>query len=156
MSRDTNEGFMMRFKTITTNLLTIVHLLFEPIIYLEKPKDYLEASISIRQIPWTLTFSNPVIPPYLFSYFFFGNMLGSNRYWWGTVKSHVGNSSDCCGGRNTTGKMKCTAGRYCISIIDLIKGGYFLCWVTSIRWKLLLRKSLASRSENSLILINLL
>ena len=136
MSRETNEGVMIRFKTITTNLSTIVHLLVEPIKSLEKPKAYLEASISIRQLTWTVTFSKPVISLSLFSFFFFGNMLISNRYWWGTVESHVGNSADLCGGRNTTGKMKYTASRNCISIIDLIKGRCVLSWGPSIRWKI--------------------
>ena len=48
MSRETNEGVMMRFKIITTNLSTIVHLLVEPITSLAKPKASLEAYISIR------------------------------------------------------------------------------------------------------------
>ena len=51
MSREVNEGVMMRFKTITENFSTIVHLLVEPIISLAKPKAYVEASISIRKIP---------------------------------------------------------------------------------------------------------
>ena len=100
-----------------------------------KSKASLEASISIRQLPWTITSSKPVVSTSLFSFFFFGNMLISNRYCWGTVESHVGNSADCCRGRNTTGKMKCMASRNYISIVDLIKGGYVICWDTSIRWK---------------------
>ena len=38
MSRETNKGVMMLFKTITTTLSTIVHLLVEPIISLAKTK----------------------------------------------------------------------------------------------------------------------
>ena len=50
MSRETNEGVMMRFKTITANLKTIVHLLVEPIISLAKPKASVEAYIYIRKL----------------------------------------------------------------------------------------------------------
>ena len=70
----------MRFKTITTNLMTVVHLIVEPITFLAKPKAYLEASISIRQLPGTVTSSKPVISPSLFSFLFFGNILRHNRY----------------------------------------------------------------------------
>ena len=126
MSGETNEGVMMHFKKITMNLLTIVHPLVEPITSLAKPKASLEASIYIRQIPWTVTSTKPFLSPSLFSFFFFGNMLRSNRYSWGTVLSHVGNNADSCGGRNTTRKLKCMANRKCISIIDLINGGYVL------------------------------
>ena len=134
MSREKNKGVMMRFKTITANLSTILHLLVEPITSLEKQKAYLEESISIRK-PWTVTSSKPVISPYMFRFFFFGNMLRSNGYRWSTVESHVINSADRCGGINTTGKMKCMVSRNCISIIYLIKGRYVLCWGPSIRWK---------------------
>ena len=48
MSRETNEGVMMRCKTVTANLLAIVLLLVEPITSLAKPKAYLEAYLSIR------------------------------------------------------------------------------------------------------------
>ena len=51
MSREMNEGAMMHFKTITMNLLKIVHYLVEPIKSLERPKAYLEASIFIRKLP---------------------------------------------------------------------------------------------------------
>ena len=51
MSTETNEGVMMRFKTIMTNLSTIVHLLVEPITSLGKPKASLEEYIYVRQIP---------------------------------------------------------------------------------------------------------
>ena len=134
MSRETNKGVVMRFKTITMNLSTIVHLIVEPITFLAKPKASLEEYISIRQLPWTVTSSKPVISPSLFSFFFFGNMLRSNRYSWGTVYSHFGNSADRCGGRNTTRKMKCTSSRNCISIVNLIKGRCVLCLGTSIGW----------------------
>ena len=43
MTREANEGVMMYFKTITMNLLTIVHPLVEPITSLAKPKASLEA-----------------------------------------------------------------------------------------------------------------
>ena len=136
MSRETNEWVMMHCKTVTMNMSTIVHpLIVETITSVAKPKASLEASISIRQLPWTVTSSKPVISPSLFIFFFFGNMLRSNGYWWGTVKSHVVNSADCNGWRNTTGKIKCTESRKCISIIDLIKARYVICWGPSIRWK---------------------
>ena len=63
MSRETNEGVMMRFKTITANLSTIVHLLVEPIKSLEKPKASLEASFSIRQLSWTVTSNKSIVSP---------------------------------------------------------------------------------------------
>ena len=133
----------MRFKTITMNLSIILHLLVEPITYIEKPKASMEASISIRKLTWTVTSSNPVIYPSLYSFLFFGYMLISNRYLWGTVESHVVNSADRCGGRNTTGKMKWTESRNCISIIDLIKGRYVICWVPSIIWKIIVEEILS-------------
>ena len=46
-----NEGVMMHFKTITTNLLTMVQLLVEHITSLEESKDSTEEYISIRKIP---------------------------------------------------------------------------------------------------------
>ena len=156
MLREKNEGVMMYFKTITMNLLTIVHLLFEPITSLANPKAYLEESFSIGQLPWTVTSSETEIFPSLFSFFFFRNILRSNRYWWGTVENHVGNSADRCGGRDTTVRMNCTASRNCIYIIDLIKGMHVFFWGPSIRWKGIGEQSWASRSNNSLIPINLL
>ena len=50
MSRETNEGVMMRYETIRTDLLKIVHHVVEPIKFLAKPKAYMEASFSIRKI----------------------------------------------------------------------------------------------------------
>ena len=44
MSRNTNEGVMINFKTITMNLFTIVYPLVEPITSLAKPKASLGAS----------------------------------------------------------------------------------------------------------------
>ena len=123
MSRETNEVVMMRCKKITSNLSTIVHLLVEPIKYLAKPKSSIEESLYIRQPPWTVTYSNPVISPPLYSFFSFVNMLISNRYWSITVLSYVVNSSRRCRGINTTGKMKSMASKNCISIVGLIKGG---------------------------------
>ena len=151
MSRETNEGVIMRCKTIMAKFSKIVHLLGEPITSLAKPKAYIEAYISIRQPPWILTSSNPFIYPSLSILFYFINMLISNRYWWSTVLSYVGNISGRCRVRDTTRKMNFTASRNCISIINLIKGGYVLCWGPNIRWKVLLKKSWASCSENSLI-----
>ena len=90
MSRETNEGVMMYFKTITMNLLTIVHLLVGPITYLAKLKAYMETSFLIMQLPWTVTSSKPVISPSLLSFLFFCNMLKFNRYWPGTVESNAG------------------------------------------------------------------
>ena len=81
---------MMRFKTITTNLSTIVHLIVEPITSLVKPKACLDASIFISQLPLTVSSSKPVISPSLLSFLFFCNIPKSNRYWWGNVESHVG------------------------------------------------------------------
>ena len=80
MSRETDEGVMMRCKTITANLLIIVRLLVEPITSLAKPKSYLESYIYISQPPLTVTSINPVIYPSLSSFFSFSNMLRSNRY----------------------------------------------------------------------------
>ena len=137
MSRETNEEFMMRFQTITMNFSTLVHILVESITPLAQPKAYLEAYISVIQLPLTVTSSKPVISTSLFSFFFFGNMLRYNRYSWGTVESHVWNSADRCRGIKTTGKMMCMTSRNCISIIYLIKGRYVLCWGTSIRWKII-------------------
>ena len=125
-----------------------------PIISLAKQKASLEASISIRKLPWTVTSSKPVINTSLFSFFFSRNMLRSTRYSWGTVESHVRNSSDSCGGRNTNRKLNCTESRNCISIIGVIKGGYVIWWGPSIRWNLLLKQSWSSRSDNSLLPIN--
>ena len=90
MSREVNKGVIMHFKTITTHLSTIVHLPAEPIISLAKPKSSLEAYFSIRKLPWTVTSNKPVISLYLFSFFFSGNMLRSNIYWWCTIESHAG------------------------------------------------------------------
>ena len=149
------RGSRNAFQNNLTYLSTIVHLLVEPITSLAKPKYYLEASISIRQLPWTWISSKPVIYPSLFSFFVFGNILRSNRYWWGTVESHVGNSADRCGGRHRTRKMKYTASRNCILTIGLIKGRYVLCWFPPIRWKVFLKQSWACRSKNSQIPINL-
>ena len=129
MSKEMNKGVEMHCKTVTAILLTIVRLLVEPITSLVKPKDSLEAYISIRKPPLTVTFSKTVISPSLFRSFYFGNILRSNRYWWSTVLSYVVNSADCCGGRNATGKMKCTAIRNCLSIIDLIKRRYVISGV---------------------------
>ena len=135
MSRETNEGVMMRCKKITANLLTILHLLVEHITPLEKPKASLEAYISIRQPTCTVIYSNPVISLSLYSFFYFGSMLRSNIYWWSTVESYVGNSAGHRGGINTTVKTRLTASRNCIYIIYLIKGSYVLCWGPSISWK---------------------
>ena len=109
MSRETNEGVMMHSKKIMMNFLKIVHPLVEPITSLAKPKASLEAYFFIRQLPLTVTFTKHVVSPSLFSFFFFGHMLISNRYSSGNVESHVGNSADSCRGRNTTIKLKYTA-----------------------------------------------
>ena len=50
MSRETKEGVMMCFKTITMNLLTIVHPLVEPITSLAKPKASMEGYVFIRKL----------------------------------------------------------------------------------------------------------
>ena len=143
MSRETNEEVVIYFKTVTMNLFTIVQLIFETITSLAKPKASLEAYFSISQLPCTVNSSKPVISPSLFSFFFFGNMIRSNRYSWGTVDIHVGNSADSYGGRNTTIKLKLTESRNYISIIKLIKGGYVLSWGPSIRWNLIVEEILS-------------
>ena len=51
MSKETNKGFVINFKTITTNLLTILGLIVEPIIPLAKTAAYLKVYLSIRQPP---------------------------------------------------------------------------------------------------------
>ena len=126
---------MMRFKKITANLSKIVCLIVEPITYLAEPKDSPEASLYISQTTWTITSSKPVIYPSLSSFLYFGNMMISNGYWWSTVESYVVNSSVCCRGINTTGKMKLTESRNFNSIINLIKGRYVICWSNNIGWK---------------------
>ena len=142
MSRVTNKGVMMRCKAVTANLLTVVGLPVEPSTAIAKPKGYLDASLSIRQPPRTVTSSNPVISPSLSSFFFFSSMLRSNSRshrsigkQWITVESYVGNSADLYGRRNITGKMKCKASRNYLSIIELIKGRYVLFRGPSISWK---------------------
>ena len=155
MSRKTNDGVMIRYKKITANLLTIVRLLVEPITSLEKTKDSLEAYLSISEPPWTVTSSKPVISPSLSRFFSFGSMLISNRYLWSTVLSYVGNSDGRCGGRNTTGKTKCTASGNFISTTNLINGGgMFFDKVPLSFEKGLLNQYWASHSKNSLITIN--
>ena len=143
MSRETNEGVMMHCKSITANLLTIVGLLVENITSLAKPKASLEASLSIRKPPLTLTYSKPVISPSLSSLISFRSILRYNSrsprsigYWWSTVESYVGNSSGHCGGRNITGKMKFTSSIKCVSFIGLIKGRSVLFRGTSISLKI--------------------
>ena len=48
---ETNEGVVMHFKTITTNLSKVLHLLVESIIYLSKQKASMQASIYTRNFP---------------------------------------------------------------------------------------------------------
>ena len=143
MLREMNEGVIMNFKTITMNLLTILHPLVEPITSLAKLKDYLEAYIYVSQIPWTVNSINPVIYTSLFSFFFFVSMLISNGYWWITLLSYFGNSYGLCRGRNTTGEMKCTTSRNCLSIIDLINERYVLLQGTSISFKRIVEEILS-------------
>ena len=90
MSREKNKGVIICFKIFTRNLYTIVHLLVEPIISQAKPKASMEAYISIMWLLRTVTSCMPVISPYLFSFFFSGNILRSNRNWWGTIEIHAG------------------------------------------------------------------
>ena len=67
MSSDMNKRVVMRCKTITSNLLTVVRLLVEPSTAVEK-KGSLEASIYIRRTTLTLTSSKTIIyPPYIAS-----------------------------------------------------------------------------------------
>ena len=105
----------MRWKTITANLLKIVGLLVEPIISLEKPKDYLEASFPIRKSLWTVTYSKPVISTSLYNFSSFSSILRSNSrshqsigYWRITVESYVINSDGRCKGINITGLLELT------------------------------------------------
>ena len=116
---------MMHSKTIRMNLLTIVHpFIVETITSVRKTKGF-SGGIYFRQENFreTVTPSKPVIPPSQLSFFFFGKMLGSNRYSQRTVLSQVGNIADSCVWRNTNRKLKCTASINCISIINLINGG---------------------------------
>ena len=137
MSRETNEWVMMHFKKITMNLLTIVHpFIVETMTSIAKPNSYLEASISIRQLPLTGTSSKPVISPSQLSFLFFGQMRG-------TVLSEVRNSADSCGGRNRSRKLKWTASRNCIFIINLIKGRCVLWWGPSIIWEVIVEAILS-------------
>ena len=143
MARETNKGVMTCCKTIMANLSTIVRLLFEAITSLAKPKDSLEASLHISQTTWTLTSSNTFISPSLSRLFSFGIILRYNRYWWSTVLSYIGNSAGRCGGKNTTGKMKCTESRNFVSVIDIIKGRYVIFRDPNIRWKMIVEAMLS-------------
>ena len=153
---------MMRCKTITSNLLTVVGLLVEPSTPIAKPKASIKAYLSIRPPPWTVTSSKPVIYPSLSCFFSLSSMLRSNSrshrsiwYWWSTVESYVENSDNHCGRRNRTGKMKCKESRKCLCFINLNKGGMlFAVSPVSVK-KLSLKQSRTSRYENSLIPINL-
>ena len=49
ISRETNEGVMMRCKTTKAKSLTIITIIVEAIASLEKPKASIKAYISIRQ-----------------------------------------------------------------------------------------------------------
>ena len=69
---------MMRCKAIMANLLTVVGLIVEPITDIEKPTGYIEGYISIRQPPWKVTYSKPVISLSLSILFYFCSMLISN------------------------------------------------------------------------------
>ena len=135
MLRDKNEEVMICCKTITSNFLTIVRLLVEPSTSLSKPKASLEASLYIRQPPLTLTSSKTAISPSIYIFFSFVNILISNRYWWSTVSSYVGNSAGRCGGRNRTGKINYMADRNCLPILDLNKGRYSIFRGTSLGFK---------------------
>ena len=161
MSKETNEGVVMRCKTITANLLIIVGLLVEPITYLAKLKASLEASIYTIKPTWTVNYSKPFISPSLSILLSFNSIMRSNsrshqsiRYWWITVESYAGNSAGRCGRINRTGKMKYTEIKNRLSFIDLVKGGHVFCRGTNISWKWLLKQSRATRSNNSLIPIN--
>ena len=142
VSRETNEGVMIRCKEITDNLLTVVGLIVEPRKAIEKPKSSIGEYISISQPQQTVTSSKPFIYHYIYSFFFFISMMRSNGrsyrcilYLWSTVESYIGNSAGLCESINRTGKMKCTASKYCIYFVELIKGRYVLWRGTSISWK---------------------
>ena len=132
----------MRCKAVTSNLLTVVGLIVEPRIAIEKIKGYIEAFIYMIQTPITVTSINLANPPHLSSFLFFSSMLISNSRshqsigkQWSTVENYVENSADLCGSRNRTEKMRCTESRKCLSSIDIIKGGYVLFRGPSISWK---------------------
>ena len=65
-------------KSSTTNLFTLVGLLFEPSISISKPKGYLEASIYIRQTYVTVTYNSHVIPLSILRSLFSSSMLITN------------------------------------------------------------------------------
>ena len=103
---------------------------------------YLGISFCYMQPPWKVTCSKPVKSPYISSFFSFGSMLiyisislQSIGYYWSTVESYVVNSVGRYGGRNITGKMKCTASGNYLSFINLIKGGYVIFQDPNINWK---------------------
>ena len=125
-------------------MLTIVSLLVEPITYLSKPKAPLDAYLFISQHPWTVNSIKPIIYPSLYILFSFGGIMISNRYWLNTVLSYVGNSSDRCGGRNTTVKMKYMSSRNCLSIVDLIKVRCVIFQCHSITFKSIVEEILSN------------
>ena len=137
MSRETNGWVMMHCKTVTINMLTIVHpFIVETTTSVAKPKASLWASLSVRQIPWTVTSSKPVISSSQLGFLFFGIM-------WGTALSQVRNSAESSGGRNRSRKLKWTASRNCIFIIDFIKERYVLCRVPTIRLEVIVEAILS-------------
>ena len=75
MSRKTNERVMMRYKTNTANLLTILGLLVEHVTSLAKPKASIEAYIAIRKTYYIVTSIKPVIYPSVSRLFSFRSML---------------------------------------------------------------------------------
>ena len=78
MSMVMEEGVVMHCKSVMSNLLTVLVLLFEPSTDIAKPKFYLEAYLYIRQPPITVTSRNPVISHSLYSFFFFSIMMRYN------------------------------------------------------------------------------
>ena len=74
-----NDGVKMRYKSVTVNLVTVVGPLVESsITAIANTEGSLEAYLSIRENPITVTSNRPVIPPYLPISLFFSNMLIPN------------------------------------------------------------------------------
>ena len=147
------KGVMMRCKTITANLLKIVHLIVETITYFENPKATIEASLSIQQPPWRITSSKPVISPSLSRIVSFRTMLRYNRHWWSTVLRYVRSDYGHCRGGNTTGNE--LYGKKKLSLLHRPhkEDVFFFGLPVSVE-KGLLYNSWSSLSKNSLIPIN--
>ena len=78
MSTVMNEEVKICCKAVTEKMFTVVGLLVELSTYIEKPKGYIEASLSIRRPSVTVTYNSPVISSSLFSLVFFRSELQSH------------------------------------------------------------------------------